>query len=120
MTAPTTMTSNFKDELCAEFTGRVDALSLHLTDPGTDGSNDSPTAHAALTWTTPIDGVSYAVATFTELSGDFTHVGLWGQTDTTFRMGIPCPINFSTAADVAVMVVHEVNNGAFVAAVAPA
>lgn len=114
----TTMTSEFKDELCAEFTARVDSLSLHVTDPGTDGSNDSTVAHVALTWTAPVDGVSYAVATFAGLAGNYTHVGLWDGA--TFRMGILCPINFSTVADVAVMVIHEVSNGVFIAAVEPA
>lgn len=98
----------FKTTLCQAFTANVDKLSLHTADPGTTGANDSTVPHVTLTWDTPTDGVSTALAEIAALTGDYTHVGLWD--DTTFRQGIPCAISYDAAADVAILVTHAVDD----------
>lgn len=97
----------FRNSLCQSFTTNVDKMSLHLDDPGTDGSNDSTVPHEAVTWSSPTDGVSTATVEYDDLTGDYTHIGLWD--DTTFRQGIPCEIHYVTAADVTVTLTHEVD-----------
>lgn len=100
------MSNDFQTLLVEAFTGAVDSLSLHTADPGTTGANDSEVSHTALTWSTPIDGSSSAIASLTGITGDYTHVGLWeGET---FRMGIECPVKYSAPADVMIMVTHSV------------
>lgn len=112
------MDDTFRNDLCSDFTARVDALSLHLGDPGVTGANDSAVPHVTpLVWTTPVDGLSYATVVFNSLSGDFTHAGLWGSADTVFLMGVLCPIHFTAAADVTVLVTHQVDQDVFTIAV---
>jgi hypothetical protein len=99
--------NTFKTILAQAFTTNVTHMSLHTADPGTTGANDSAVAHKALTWTGPTNGVATVSATYTALTGNYTHVGLWAGA--TFRQGITCPISYAAAADVIVTVTHEVD-----------
>lgn len=94
----------FRNLLCQAFTGSVDSISLHTDDPGTTGANDSAVPHEALAWTSPDDGSASATVLYEDLTGEFTHVGLWDGA--TFRMGIKCPIKLTAPADVVIMVTH--------------
>ncbi|MGV0805817.1 hypothetical protein [Mycolicibacterium setense] len=107
------MTDDFKNLLVAAFTGAVDSLSLHTADPGTTGANDSAVPHEPLTWTTPAGGVSSALALLDDLTGDYTHVGLWDGA--TFLLGIEVPIHYTAPTDVAILVTHDVEQGTTVA-----
>ena len=100
------LTEAFANLVCTGFTGHVSRISLHTADPGTTGANDSGITHATLTWTTPSSGLSTTSATFTALTGDYTHVGLWEST--TFRQGIEVGIHYPAPADVTVLVTHSV------------
>lgn len=100
--------SAFKTTLCQAFTNGVNKLSLHTADPGTTGANDSAVQHATVTWTGPTDGVATALVQISSLTGDFTHIGLWS--DSTFKQGIPCVINYGAATNVAILVTHEVDD----------
>jgi hypothetical protein len=55
----------------------IDKVSLHTDDPGNTGANDSGVTKQTLTWSTPSAGWMKATATFTSVSGTFTHIGLW-------------------------------------------
>ena len=58
----------------------IDKVSLHTDDPGNTGANDSGITKETLTWSTPSEGWMKATATFTSISGTFTHIGLWDGT----------------------------------------
>lgn len=59
----------------------IDKVSLHTDDPGNTGANDSGETKQTLTWSTPTGGWMKATATFADVSGTFTHIGLWDGTD---------------------------------------
>ncbi len=101
-----TTADDFKDDLCEDFTGRVDTMTLHTDAPGTTGTNDSGVTPESLTWSEPEDGVSSATAVFENLAGDYPWIGLWDGA--TFRMGLRVNISNAAARDVAIMVTHEV------------
>lgn len=55
----------------------IDKVSLHTGDPGNTGANDSGETKQTLTWSTPSQGMMKATATFEDVEGTFTHIGLW-------------------------------------------
>jgi hypothetical protein len=55
----------------------IDKVSLHTDDPGNTGANDSGETKQTLSWSTPAGGKMKASATFQDVSGTFTHIGLW-------------------------------------------
>jgi hypothetical protein len=58
----------------------IDKVSLHTGNPGNTGANDSGITKQTPTWTTPAGGSMKALVTFTNVSGTFTHIGLWDGT----------------------------------------
>ena len=86
---------------CASFQN-IDKVSLHTADPGLDGSNDSGITKKTLTWSTPQAGYMKATATFTNVVGEFTHIGLWD--DTVFIQGRPLNVDLPTAQNLVVLV----------------
>ena len=102
----TTMPDDFKNQLCQDYTSAVDGMSLHTyPGPGTTGDNDSGIHRNALVWTESNFGVSTTSTTFVNLTGHYSHIGLWEGG--TFRQGIECPIDYDAPADVTITVVHE-------------
>lgn len=55
----------------------INAVTLHTADPGNTGANDSGETPQSLTWSTPTGGWMKATATFADVEGTFTHIGLW-------------------------------------------
>lgn len=100
------MPDAFKATLVLAFSENVDELSLHTASPGTTGANESAVDRVPLTWSAPVDGVTTALAEISDLTGEYNHVGLWGNGE--FRQGIPCNISYVAPADVAILVTHEV------------
>lgn len=98
------LTDATKTVLCAAFTTNVDHMSLHTADPGVTGANDSAIAHKTVTWNGETDGVDTATITYTGLSGDFTHIGLWEGA--TFRQGIECSIHYTAATTITILLTH--------------
>lgn len=83
---------------CAAATAMFDTVSLHTADPGSTGLNEDLTAgQEALSWSAPSGGVSTATASWTGITGDWTHIGLWNAS--TFVGSIPRTITFSTSED---------------------
>lgn len=92
---------------CAAGTALFDTVSLHTADPGTDGSNEDLTAgQEALSWSAPSSGVSSATASWTGITGDWTHVGLWNAS--TFVGSIARTISFPTPEDLTLVFQHSV------------
>ena len=58
----------------------IDKVSLHTDDPGNTGANDSGETKQTLSWSTPAGGTMKALVTFADVSGTFTHIGLWDGT----------------------------------------
>lgn len=71
----------------------IDKVSLHTGDPGNTGANDSGETKQTLTWSTPSGGWMKATATFTDVEGTFTHIGLWDGSEfiesRTFNVTLP-------------------------------
>lgn len=85
----------------AAVTGKFDTVTLHTDDPGSTGANDDATAGSkALSWSTASGGVSTATASWTAITGDWTHLGLWDST--TFVASIERTISFPTTEDLSV------------------
>lgn len=103
------LTEAFANLVCTGFTVHVNRMSLHIGDPGTTGANDSGITHAVLTWTTPSSGLSTASVTFTNLTGDYTHIGLWEGA--TFDQGIEVSIHYSAPATITILLTHDVGQG---------
>lgn len=99
------MPDAFRNLLCQAFTDNVDHVSLHTADPATTGANDSAIPHAAITWSSPTVGVSTATVEIDDVTGDYTHIGLWDGA--TFRMGIECEISYGAATDIEILLTHE-------------
>lgn len=86
---------------CSAGTGMFDTVSLHTADPSTTGANEDLTAGAkALTWSAPSSGVSTASASWTAVTGEWTHIGLWNSA--TFVASIPRTISFPTTENLTV------------------
>lgn len=82
-------------------TGMFDKASLHTADPSTTGANKDTTAgDKTLSWSTPSNGVSTVSATWTGVTGAWTHIGLWN--DTTFVASIPRDFSLPTSANLTV------------------
>lgn len=86
----------------------VDRASLHTADPGNTGASDSGIAHAALAWSSIQDGRMTALATFPNVTGNFTHVGLWD--DAVFIEGRPCQMDDIDNQDIILLVEHRVRS----------
>lgn len=75
----------------------INKVSLHTDDPGNIGANDSGETRRTLTWSTPAAGWMKATATFTDVSGTFTHIGLWDDdvfiTSRTLNVTLPTEQN---------------------------
>lgn len=84
----------------------IDKVSLHTADPGNTGDNDSGLTKQTLTWTTPKKGYMRATATFTDITGTFTHAGLWDGTE--FIHAEPFSVTLPTAQDLVVLVEFSV------------
>lgn len=84
----------------------INKVSLHTDDPGNTGENDSGETKQTLTWTTPTGGGMKAVATFTNVSGTFTHIGLWD--DSQFIQSRILNVSLPTAQDLVVLVEFQV------------
>lgn len=80
----------------------IDKVSLHTADPGNTGANDSGETKQTLTWSTPSGGWMKATATFTDVEGTFTHIGLWDGTE--FVEGRVFNITLPTAQTLIVLV----------------
>jgi hypothetical protein len=80
----------------------IDLVSLHTADPGNTGANDSGIAKQTLTWSTPSAGYMKATATFANVSGTFTHVGLWDGA--VFIHGKPLQVTLPSAQNLIVLV----------------
>lgn len=84
----------------------IDKVSLHTDDPGNTGENDSGEAKQTLTWSTPSAGTMRATATFTDVEGTFTHIGLWDGTDfivsRVLNVTLPTPQNLIVLVEFAV------------------
>lgn len=94
---------------CSAATAMFDTVTLHTADPGSDGANDDATAGSkALTWSAPSGGVSTASVTWTGITGDWTHLGLWNST--TFVGSILRTISFPTSEDLTVAFKKKVTN----------
>lgn len=55
----------------------INRVTLHTANPGNTGEHDSGTTPQPLTWSTPRGGWMKATASFSTVSGTFTHIGLW-------------------------------------------
>lgn len=86
---------------CSSFTN-INKVSLHTADPGNTGDNDSGITKQTLTWSTPQAGRMKATATFANVTGSFTHIGLWAGT--VFIQGEPLNVNIPTAQNLKVLV----------------
>lgn len=85
----------------AAATGKFDTVTLHTADPGSTGANDDETAGSkSLSWSSPSSGVSTASVTWTGITGDWTHLGLWDST--TFVGSIARTISFPTSENLTV------------------
>ena len=84
----------------------IDKVSLHTGDPGNDGSNDSGETKQTLTWSTPTGGRMKALATFQDVEGAFTHIGLWDGT--VFIEGRVLNVTLPVAQDLVVLVEFQV------------
>lgn len=74
------MLASQRNIVCAALQN-IDTISLHTDDPGNTGDNESDFARETLTWSTPSGGGMKATATFDNVDGIFTHIGLWeGET----------------------------------------
>lgn len=75
----------------------IDKVSLHTADPGNSGANDSGETKQTLAWSTPTGGWMKATATFADVSGTFTHIGLWDGTvfitSRVLNVSLPTPQN---------------------------
>lgn len=76
----------------------ITQVSLHTDDPGNLGDNDSGEAKQELVWSTPSTGWMKATATFEDVEGTFTHIGLWDDGDNfivgrTLNVTLPSPQN---------------------------
>jgi len=75
----------------------IDKVSLHTADPGNTGDNDSGETKQTLTWSTPSGGWMKATATFADVEGTFTHIGLWDGTvfitSRSLNVTLPSPQN---------------------------
>jgi len=85
----------------------IDKISLHTDDPGNTGANDSGETKQTLSWSTPAAGRMKASATFSSVSGTFTHIGLWD--DTVFIAARPLSVTLPTAQDLIVLVEFSVD-----------
>ena len=90
---------------CSSFTN-IDKVGLHTADPGLDGSNDSGITKQTVTWSTPKAGYMKATVTFPNVTGTFTHVGLWD--DTVFIQGRPLNVTIPTAQNLVVLIEFSV------------
>jgi hypothetical protein len=105
------LTNAMKTSLCEAYTDRVDSVSLHTGNPGTTGADDSAVPHEDLSaWSEPDDGLSTASASFDDLTGEYSWIGLWDGD--TFVQGIPCTINYTAATDIVILVTHTVSEDA--------
>lgn len=92
---------------CAAATAMFDSVTLHTDNPGSSGANDDDTAGSkSLTWSSPSNGVSTATASWTGISGDWTHIGFWNST--TFVGAIEREISFPTSDDLTLVFQHRV------------
>lgn len=80
----------------------IDKVSLHTADPGNTGEYDSGETKQTLTWTTPSAGYMRATATFSDVSGTFTHAGMWDGS--VFIHARPLNVTLPTAQDLVVLV----------------
>jgi len=80
----------------------IDKISLHTDDPGNTGANDSGETKQSLSWSTPAAGRMKASATFANVTGTFTHIGLWDNT--LFIAARPLNVTLPTAQDLIVLV----------------
>jgi hypothetical protein len=85
----------------------IDKVSLHTADPGNVGDYDSGETKQTLTWTTPSAGYMRATATFSDVTGTFTHIGLWDNT--VFIQGRPLNVVLPTEQDLVVLVEFTVD-----------
>lgn len=103
MSAPDT----FRNILAQSFADNVDKVSIHTATPGATGANDSGIAHATVSWSAPSAGITTALAHFDNVTGTYTHIGLWKGT--TFRQGLACRIVYTAPANLAILITHEVS-----------
>lgn len=86
----------------------VNKVSLHTSDPGNTGENESTYSRQTLSWSSPEGGVIKAMATFTGVVGTFTHVGLWANTTfvqgATFNITLPSSQTLKVLVELAVEV----------------
>ena len=83
----------------------IDKASLHTANPGNTGDSDSEYAHVTVTWSSTQDGRMTALPTFPEVTGSFTHVGLWD--DDVFIEAVPCQITDVVDQDVSILIEHK-------------
>jgi len=76
----------------------ITQVSLHTDDPGNLGDNDSGETKQELVWSSPSTGWMKAMATFPDVEGTFTHIGLWDDGDNfivgrSMNVTLPSPQN---------------------------
>jgi hypothetical protein len=59
----------------------ITQISLHDGEPGYLGDNETEVDRQEPSWSTPAGGAMKALVTFEEVSGTFTHVGMWDADD---------------------------------------
>lgn len=59
----------------------INKMSLHTADPGYTGANDSGATKQTITWSPVSGGMMKALVTFEGVTGTFTHIGLWDDSE---------------------------------------
>jgi|LakMenEpi03Aug12_release.lakeMendotaPanAssembly.Ray.scaffolds.fasta_scaffold3517949_1 hypothetical protein len=91
--------------LCSDLQN-IDTVSLHTDDPGNTGDNESEYTRETLTWSTPSVGAMKALATFDNVQGNITHIGLWdGEV---FKHGRILNVNLPSPQTLKVLVEYAV------------
>ncbi len=74
--------------LCAAFQN-IDTATLHTADPGLNGDNVSAFS-GSVSWGDPAAGKMLSYVTIADVTGSFTHIGLWDGS--VFIVAEPCQI----------------------------
>ena len=86
----------------------IDTISLHTDDPGNNGEYEANVGRQTLTWSTPSGGWMKATATFPDVEGTFTHIGLWEDDvfieGRSFNVTLPSPQTLVVLVEVSVEV----------------
>jgi hypothetical protein len=93
--------------LAANSFKNVNRMSLHTADPGSTGASQSNVTRQPISWSSAVNGVITAQVTFPDVSGTFTHIGLWENT--AFVQGRPLNVTLPSAQNLIVEVEFSVS-----------